>query len=83
MDVSMQSLSPGENPSIVIVDFNYISPGSCVDAKKVSLYLGCAGSSHYWLGCFPSLLPSISHLKQSHPSLVPNPAPPWRCPRAG
>ena len=83
LEVSMQSLSPDENPSIVSIGFDYISPGSCVDARKVYLYLGCAGSLHYWPGSFSSLLPSISRLKQSHPSSVPNPAPLWRCPRAG
>lgn len=62
LEVSMQSLSPDENPSIVSIGFDYISPGSCVDARKVYLYLGCAGSLHYWPGSFSSLLPSISRL---------------------
>lgn len=83
LEVSMQSLSPDENSSIVSIGFDYISPGSCVDARKVYLFLGCAGSSYYWPGSFSSLLPRVSHLKQSHLSSVPNPAPLWRYPRAG
>ena len=83
LEVSMQSLSPDENSSIVSVGFDYISPGSCVDARKVYLYLGCAGSSHDWPGSFSSLSPSSSRLQQSHPSSVPSPAALWRCPKAG
>ena len=79
----MQSLSPDENSSIVSVGFDYISPGSCVDARKVYLYLGCAGSSHDWPGSFSSLSPSSSRLQQSHPSSVSSPAALWRCPKAG
>ena len=30
LEVSMQSLSPDENSSIVSIGFDYISPGSCV-----------------------------------------------------